>query len=49
MGGDVAVSPAVGDHRTIRRCGSGTPGYRRVSVGALGVGDTFVGEGENTR
>ena len=43
----VAVAPAVGHHRPASICGSGTPGGGGVIIGALVVGHSLVGEGED--
>jgi len=47
-GGHLTVTPAVGDHTAISLCGGGTPGQGRVSIGALVVLHTSVGEGKHT-
>ena len=44
----LTVAPLIGDDLPARGDLSGTPGLSRVGLGAVLVGDAFVGEGEDT-
>ena len=43
----LTVSPTVGHHSSTGVCLGGTPGSGGVSIGALVVGHTLPGEGED--